>query len=297
MKDLGMNPFPNDPDRHALWEMLVGRDIEAFVKQDWNLVAGDFAEPGFMGLDARFRANPDGWQLSFPTLGDYQKSWLEQARRDAGRVSTDALSQSLHDATTLRDIELNGETAVAHKKFDGSVRFDDGSVQTLRWQTLYFCRKLGGTWKISGFVGYLPNPLGDSVTSSALREAPVKEAPAGSSQHVTAGPYSPVLRVKANELVVISGQVAVLPDGRVSSTDFTQQSEDTLNNCLKQLVSAGLTLADVFKVNVYLADLADWGAFNEVYRRMVPDPKPVRTAVGVSLLPGFLVEVEMWAAR
>ena len=44
-------------------------------------------------------------------------------------------------------------------------------------------------------------------------------------------------------------------------------------------------------------DLANWGAFNEVYRRLVPDPKPVRTAVGAALLPGFLVEVEMWAAR
>ena len=302
MKGLGINPFPNDPDRHALWEMLVARDIEAFVQQDWNLVADDFIESGFVGLDARFKANPDSWQLGFPTLSDYRESWLEQARRDAGRVSPDALTKALHDAATLRDIDLNGETAVAHKKFDGSVRFDDGSVQTLRWQTLYFCRKINGTWKISGFVGYLPNPLSDAVitdavTNSAVQTGSVKEVPAGSSQHVTAGPYSPVLRVRASELVVISGQVAVLPDGRVSSTDFTQQSEDTLNNCLKQLESAGLTLADVFKVNVYLADLAAWGAFNEVYRRLVPDPKPVRTAVGVALLPGFLVEVELWAAR
>ena len=292
VKDLGMNPFSNDPDRHALWEMLVKRDIEAFVEQDWNLVADDFIEPGFIGLDARLRADPDSWRLGFPALGSYRESWLEQARTNTGRISPDALAEALHDATTLRDIDLNGETAVAHKKFDGSVRFDDGTVQTLRWQTLYFCRKVEGTWKISGFVGYLPNPLNDTV-----RTGPVKEAPAGSSQHATAGPYSPVLRVRADELVVISGQVAVLPDGRVSSTGFTQQSEDTLNNCLKQLESAGLGFADVFKVNVYLADLADWGAFNEVYRRMVPDPKPVRTAVGVALLPGFLVEVEMWAAR
>ncbi len=297
MKGLGMNPFPNDPDRQAIWEMLVERDIEAFIKQDWSLVTGDFIKSGFMGLDARFRANPDSWRLEFPTLADYQRSWLEQARRDAGRIAPGALAQALHDATTLRDIDLNGETAVAHKKFDGEVRFSDGSVQTLRWQTLYFCRKVSGAWKITGFVGYLPNPLDAAVTSNVVKAGPVKEAPAGSSQHVTAGPYSPVLRVRAAELVVISGQVAVLPDGGVSSTDFTQQSEDTLNNCLKQLVSAGLTLADVFKVNVYLADLTDWDAFNEVYRRTVPDPKPVRTAVGVSLLPGFRVEVEMWAAR
>jgi 2-iminobutanoate/2-iminopropanoate deaminase len=127
--------------------------------------------------------------------------------------------------------------------------------------------------------------------------APVKEIPAGSSQHVTAGPYSPVLRIKASELIVISGQVAVAPDGSLTSENFAQQSEDTLKNCLKQLASAGCSLADVFKVNVYLADLADWGAFNAVYTKLMPDPKPVRTAIGCGLLPGYLVEVEMWAAR
>lgn len=287
-----MNPFPNDPDRYAIWEMLVERDIEAFVKGDWNMVAGDFIETSFLGLDARFKANPDSWQLSFPTLEDYRESWLEQAQANTGRISPEALAKALHDATTLRDIDLRGESAAVHKKFDGSVRFDDGSVQTLLWQTLYFCRKVTGVWKISGFVGYLPNPLADAV-----RTGPVKEVPAGAGQHATAGPYSPVLRVRADELVVISGQVAVAPDGSVTSHDFTQQSESTLHNCLEQLATAGLTLADVFKVNVYLADLANWGAFNEVYRRLVPDPKPVRTAVGVALLPGFLVEVEMWAAR
>lgn len=128
-------------------------------------------------------------------------------------------------------------------------------------------------------------------------ETPVKEVPAGSSQHVTAGPYSPVLRIRASELVVISGQVAVAPDGSLTSEDFVRQSEDTLNNALKQLGSAGLSFADVFKVNVYLSDLADWGAFNEVYARLMPDPKPARTAIGCQLLPGYLVEVEMWAAR
>lgn len=137
------------------------------------------------------------------------------------------------------------------------------------------------------------------VNDSKLQEnnPPVKEVPAGSSQHATAGPYSPVLRIRANELIVISGQVAVAPDGSLTSEDFAQQSESTLSNCLKQLESAGCTLADVFKVNVYLADLANWGVFNEVYQRLMPDLKPVRTAIGCGLLPGYLVEIEMWAAR
>ena len=288
------NPFPNDPDRHALWEMLVTRDVAAFVAHDWEQVAGDFIESGFWGLDARFRANPDSWQLSFPTLASYREAWLGQAQATAGRTAPAKLSEALTDATTLRDIELRGESAVVHKKFDGKLEFADGSVETLRWQTLYHCRKIAGTWKIAGFVGYLPNPLGETATSMT---GAVKEVPAGSSQHVTAGPYSPVLRVRAAELVVISGQVGVAPDGSVRSDDFTAQTVDTLENCFRQLSSAGLGAADVFKVNVYLTDLANWDAFNVVYRERFPDPKPVRTAVGTQLLPGILVEVELWAAR
>ena len=291
---LPVSPFPNDPERHAIWEMLVVRDVAAFVAGDWAQVADDFIETGFWGLDARFRANPDGWQLSFPSLASYREVWLRQAQASAGRLAPPELSTALHGATTLRDIDLQGESAVAHKKFDGDIRFDDGTVETLCWQTLYHCRKVAGVWKIAGFVGYLPNPLGEPITS---RAGPVKELPAGWGQHATAGPYSPVLRVKAAELVVISGQVGVAPDGRVRSDDFTAQTEHTLDNCFKQLRNAGLGPADVFKVNVYLSDLANWEAFNAVYRERFLDPKPVRTAVGTQLLPDILVEVELWAAR
>ncbi len=293
-----MNPFPDDPDRYALWEMLVARDIDAFVRRDWGLVAGDFTEEGFTGLDARLRANPDSWQLIFPTLSAYKAAWLEQAQALTGRISEAALSRALFDATTLRDIDLRGESAVAHKKFDGALHFDDGETSPLSWQTLYFCRKVANVWKISGFVGYLPNPLGDAAAPpNPTNPNSVKEVPLGATQHVTAGPYSPVLRVRADELVVISGQVAVAPDGSIITQTFEGQAEATLHNCRGQLQRAGLDFEDVFKVNVYLTDLADWEAFNVVYRTLMPDPKPVRTAVGTRLLPGLLVEVEMWAAR
>ena len=49
-----INPFnQQDPDRYAIWEMLVKRDIEAFIDNDWDAVANDFVEDGFMGIDAR----------------------------------------------------------------------------------------------------------------------------------------------------------------------------------------------------------------------------------------------------
>jgi 2-iminobutanoate/2-iminopropanoate deaminase len=70
-----------------------------------------------------------------------------------------------------------------------------------------------------------------------------------------------------------------------------------LANCRRLLESAGCTFADVFKVNAFMADLDDWDRFNAIYMEAMPEPRPVRTTIGVKLLPGFLIEIEMWAAK
>ncbi|MFI0846007.1 RidA family protein [Mesorhizobium sp. IMUNJ 23232] len=126
---------------------------------------------------------------------------------------------------------------------------------------------------------------------------PLKTRPRGATQHVTAGPYSPVLEVDATKLVVISGQVAIDMDGAVLGETIEEQTRATLGNCARQLASADCSLADVFKVNIYLTDLGQWSRFNAVYDTMMPEPLPVRTAVQAVLLPGFLVEIEMWAVK
>ena len=126
---------------------------------------------------------------------------------------------------------------------------------------------------------------------------PLKRRPAGARQHVTAGPYSPVLEVDARHLVVISGQVAVDLEGNLVGETIEDQTRATLENCAAQLASAGCGLADVFKVNIYLTDLAEWERFNVVYETMMSAPLPVRTAVQAILLPGFRVEIEMWAVK
>jgi 2-iminobutanoate/2-iminopropanoate deaminase len=128
-------------------------------------------------------------------------------------------------------------------------------------------------------------------------DAALKRLPAEAAQHATAGPYSPVLEVRADRLVVISGQVAVGGEGEVIGTTIEEQTGVTLDNCLRQLRTAGCSFADVFKVNIYLADISDWVRFNSVYQRHMPPPLPVRTAVQAVLLPGFQVEIEMWAAK
>ena len=124
-----------------------------------------------------------------------------------------------------------------------------------------------------------------------------KKVPAGASQHKTAGPYSPVLEVETNKLVLISGQCPIDMDGNVIGETIEEQTEYTLENCKTQLAKAGCTLADVFKVNVFLTDLDNWPRFNEVYSKHFPEPRPVRTAVQAGLLYTFLVEIELWAAK
>lgn len=288
-----MNPFPqSDPDRHAIWTMLVERDVEAFVRQDWAMIEGDFAPDSFFGIDARRRDNPDAWRAGFGSLDAYRDSWIAQARRFSAQADTDAMRAALHDATLLRDIEITGDVALAHKKFDGWLPLPGGGRERLQWQTLYVCRRRDGAWRIAAFVGYLPSPMGASVETASA-----KVLPSGAAQHATAGPYSPVLRISHRELVVISGQAAIDPDGQVVGDTVEEQTRATLANCEAQLASAGCTFADVFKVTVYLIDLAEWDAFNAVYHAVMPAPRPVRTAVGTALLPGLRVEVDMWAAR
>ncbi|MEZ4897170.1 MAG: RidA family protein [Saprospiraceae bacterium] len=287
-----LNPFPLDPDRHAIWEMLVERDIRAFVTADWDRVAGDFIPEGFIGVDARKHPNPDFWELTYPTLDDYREEWLRQAQEFAGTTWQEDPEEAIYRATRLRDIEIHGEVAIAHKKFDGSILAASGAHTLLRWQTLYRCRKVEGDWKIAGFTGYLP--FGNQSLGSP---APRIRVPDGASQHKTAGPYSPVLEIQAGKLVVLSGQAAIDQEGNIVGDTIEEQTHYTLKNCQQQLEAAGVSLDQVFKVNVYLSDLNLWPRFNAIYQEYFSDPKPVRATVGTQLLMTLLVEIEMWAVK
>ena len=151
------NPFRQDPDRSAIWTMLVERDIEAFLAADWSRVEDDFIAEGFLGIDAGKRTDPDSWVVGFPTLGAYRDEWLRQAAATAAIAYAEDLRNAIHRATTLAQIDIAGDVAVAHKKFDGSIRKLDGTAEVLHWQTLYFCRRIGAAWKLTGFIGYMPS--------------------------------------------------------------------------------------------------------------------------------------------
>jgi len=287
------NPFPTKSDRHEIWEMLVERDIIAFCQQDWSMVQDDFIEDTFMGIDGAAKDNPDAWTLNFATLEDYKFEWIKQAKEFNEREWAEDYEDAFYRATNLRDIDVQGNVAVAHKKFDGQVLATDGTVMRLNWQTLYRCQKKNGAWRIQGFTGYLPYPMGGRSTNqtAAIR------IPLQAGQHITAGPYSPVLEINPSKLVVISGQAAIDIQGNVIGDTIEEQTHLTMQNCAKQLADGGCSLNDVFKCNVYLTDLDHWPRFNEVYKTYFDQPLPVRTAVQTPLLMTLLVEIEMWAAK
>ena len=288
------NPFQlSDSDRHELWEMLVRRDIDAFLAVDWPMIEGDFVHAGFFGIDGCKSIDTDKWKPTFPSVNAYRDEWLRQAL-DMQKVAVPGeVREALFKLTNLTQIDIDGDLALLHKKFDGTVPMADGSFEHLSWQTLYLCARNDGRWNIRGFFGYLPYPLVPKRQKGSAKIVPT------SQQHATAGPFSPVLTIPPGvELVVISGQASLDLDGNVIGETIEDQARHTLKNCEDQLAAAGANFADVFKVNVYLTDIEDWARFNVVYKENIPAPLPVRTAVQAVLpVKGLLVEIEMWAAR
>lgn len=103
------------------------------------------------------------------------------------------------------------------------------------------------------------------------------------------GAYSPV--AKAGGFVFVSGQVPRDPvTGKLVGDDVEGQTKQVVTNVERALRAAGADLGDVVSVIVYLADIDDWGRFNEAYKTLMPQPYPTRTALGANLR-GILVEM------
>ena len=106
------------------------------------------------------------------------------------------------------------------------------------------------------------------------------------------GAYSPAIR--AGDLVFTSGQLGTDPQtGEFAGADVSAQAEQALANLAAILAAADSGLDRLVKVTVFLVDIADWPALNEVYGRVVPEPYPARSAFAVRELPkGARVEIE-----
>ncbi len=154
-----MNPFDlrSDPDRHEIWQRLVAADCEAFASGNWSMIECDFDAESFEGVRCFHSTNPDDWKIVFPTLASYRDSWLAAALEFRGRkFSPVSHLEALLARTHLDEIDIQGDRALAHKKFYGEVQYADGSVLVDRRQTLFRLHRRAGGWKISGFFGQLP---------------------------------------------------------------------------------------------------------------------------------------------
>lgn len=104
-----------------------------------------------------------------------------------------------------------------------------------------------------------------------------------------AGHYSQ--GVKAGGFVYVAGQGPLSPQGQVAPGDIREQTRLVLTNIRNILEAAGATLQDVVRCGVFLADIGDFAAMNEVYRDVFGPNPPARTTVGANL-PGIKVEID-----
>jgi 2-iminobutanoate/2-iminopropanoate deaminase len=106
------------------------------------------------------------------------------------------------------------------------------------------------------------------------------------------GPYSQAVR--AGSMIFCAGQVPLDPKtGQIVSEDISEQTRRVLDNLSAVLKAEGLTLANVVKTTVFLADFADFPKMNEIYATYFTNQPPARSTVGVSTLPkNARVEIE-----
>ena len=106
------------------------------------------------------------------------------------------------------------------------------------------------------------------------------------------GPYNQAIQV--GNLVYTSGQIPIDPaTGNFVEGGIKEQTRQSLLNVKAILEEAGLTMSDVIKTTVFMADMNDFSDMNAVYSEFFPEPYPARSAVAVKTLPkGVLCEIE-----
>ena len=109
------------------------------------------------------------------------------------------------------------------------------------------------------------------------------------------GPYSQAIQV--GNLVYTSGQIPIDPaTGSFVEGAIKEQTRQSLNNIKAILAEVGLSMSNVVKTTVFLADMNDFADMNAVYAKFFTEPYPARSAVAVKTLPkGALVEIEVVA--
>ena len=104
--------------------------------------------------------------------------------------------------------------------------------------------------------------------------------------------------IRSGDMVFCAGQLGIDPGTGQLADGVEAQTERALKNLASVLDAAGLSFDDVVKTTCFLADIADFAAFNGVYAKFMPDPPPARSTFQVGALPlGGRVEIEAIARR
>jgi endoribonuclease L-PSP, putative len=124
----------------------------------------------------------------------------------------------------------------------------------------------------------------------------MKQAIVSKNAPAAIGPYSQA--IKMDNMVFLSGMLPIDPaTGEFAPGGATEQTEQIFKNIKGLLAEMGMTLNNVVKTTVFLFDMADFGAMNEVYGKHFQEPYPARSAVAVKTLPkNALVEIEVIAS-
>ena len=102
----------------------------------------------------------------------------------------------------------------------------------------------------------------------------------------------------AGNTLYVAGQQGPDSKGNVTSTDITQQTTNAIAAVKQVAEEAGFEMSDIVSVTVYVTDLNDVPKMNEVYRKLIPDPKPARVALQVAgLIGGAKIEIAAIAVR
>ena len=111
------------------------------------------------------------------------------------------------------------------------------------------------------------------------------------------GPYSQAVMTK--DMIYTSGQIPIDPaQGKIVAETIEAQTEQVMKNLKAVLATAGVGMDRIVKTTCYLADIADFAAFNGVYAQYFPENPPARSCFQVAALPmGAKVEVEVIAVR
>lgn len=105
------------------------------------------------------------------------------------------------------------------------------------------------------------------------------------------GPYSQAIEI--NGMIYTSGQIGLMPSGQMAGNGIISQTNQILKNLRAVLEAGNSSLDNVIKTSIFLADMDDFVAVNEIYAEYFGDHKPARSTVAVKTLPkNALVEIE-----